>query len=355
MDYPSLHLGLFSTLSASQRSALAAQLRQVVDAGFRWSLSEDLEADAVFIDPSLCAISRGQHSPTSPSQALQLHIQLGMGSFASILLERWHTPTLIALPAQHLQDLQGQEQFFWINTDTPHNQSLLDALHQITVRMRYERILYALGQGMQEQQSAVLAERGHSSAKVWQVLDEEQLMAILDPAMMDLYFNPHADPTRMRHWQWHKRPAGAASSLPARFVHCSGDEALWEFAMRSPDVALEPEFERGTLRLLRRPNVRPSLLRQRHTRLFTMLSQAQSTMGDLRSSQAPHLLRDLYALSLCACLQAPKTESPSVWGSLLDTVLPRKPEGRSFSSSGLGSLFSSRPPVSDSSFSESAF
>ncbi len=44
MDYPSLHLGLFSTLSASQRSALAAQLRQVVDAGFRWSLSEDLEA-----------------------------------------------------------------------------------------------------------------------------------------------------------------------------------------------------------------------------------------------------------------------------------------------------------------------
>ena len=331
---PVLHLGVFGVFNAQERMTLAQQVHSCLEAGFRWQISHTLDADALFLAGGSCHL----HGPAANNQ-LQLSIDLGQDKTHQLALAHWHTPTLIGLPAQEqVQALPAP--FLPVDGWQQRSQGLHDTLRSVTQAMRYERVLYALGAGMLRERDLVFSELGQKNAHVLHIYDLHHLAAVLIPEKQQILFSTEADSVRSHAWGWCRRPAAAAESKPPHFLKVSFEEALWSYAMRTPYLQSPETFVQEGLAFARRPDVRPSMLRQRHAVLFQRLNSNsdaifQKLQNPAHRVQLPEVLqRDLYALHLCGCLLAhvPQNLMHGVVGRIRDwthgLVLQRQAQKR---------------------------
>ena len=296
MHHPTLTIRPIG-FDAEAYDAVTAKLESTVTAGFQWQITNSPETDATIVQGKSCNL---EHAGTPHAE---LVIALGDGSFESILLGQIGCPILLLLPASEL--LLAQQCFIPVTFSD--KDCCKDSLNTITQVLRYERVLYALGAGLVEQ-GLLAAEDDRSGSRNLHVQDEQhQLIAVLDLARMQAYFNPQADPSTAATWEWHKRPS-SANDYPEHFVQTTAEEALWEYAMRAPAPALPARYLHAGIRLARLPEVRPSMLRLRHASLFESLGKDGFVLAEdlsTRNGAYPEYLeRDLYALHLCGCLDS---------------------------------------------------
>ena len=303
MTHPTLHIRPVG-FDAKALISVKRQLESCVIAGFQWQVTHSPETDATIVQGKNCTL---EHAGTPHAE---LVIALPDGGFESILLGQVGCPILLLLPASEL--LQAQTCF--IPVQLRDRDCCKDSLNTITQVLRYERVLYALGAGLVEQ-GLLTAEDDRGGRRNLHVQDEQhQLIAVLDLARMQAYFNPQADPSTAATWEWHKRPS-SASDYPEHFVQTTAEEALWEYAMRLPTPELPARYLHAGIKLARLPQVRPSMLRLRHSSLFDSLSQNDFVLAEELSTREgaypEHLERDLYALHLCGCLNSQSEQEPS--------------------------------------------
>ena len=316
MSHPTLFIRAVG-FDAHERSSLKAQIEPSVTAGFQWKIIHGPETDATIVHGKNCTL---EHAGTPHAE---LVVAQPDGGFESILLGQIGCPILLLLPAS--EELQAQACFLPITSSD--KDCCKDALNTIAQVLRYERVLYALGAGLVEQQLLTM-EDDRGSRRNLHVQDEEhQLVAVLDLGRMQAYFSPQADPSKAATWQWRKRPS-SANDYPEHFVQTTAEEALWEYAMRMPAPELPARYLHAGINLARLPQVRPSMLRLRHTSLFESLSQDGFVLAEDLSTRhgayPAHLERDLFALHLCGCLNSQSSNAHSgipAWLASLRTLI----------------------------------
>ena len=316
MSHPTLYIRPVG-FDAKALISVTRQLESCVTAGFQWKVTHSPETDATIVQGKSCTL---EHAGTPHAE---LVIAQPDGGFESILLGQIGCPILLLLPASEL--LQAQACF--IAFQLRDTDCCKDSLSTITQVLRYERVLYALGAGLVEQQLLTM-EDDRGSRRNLHVQDEEhQLVAVLDLGRMQAYFNPQADPGKAATWQWHKRPS-SANDYPEHFVQTTAEEALWEYAMRAPAPELPARYLHAGIQLARLPQVRPSMLRLRHSSLFDSLSKDGFVLAEALSTREgaypAYLERDLFALHLCGCLNSQSSNAHSgipAWLASLRTLI----------------------------------
>ena len=303
MSHPTLYIRPVG-FDAKALVAVTAQLESCVSAGFRWQTTLSPETDATIVQGASCTL---EHAGTPHAE---LVIALADGGFESILLEQIGCPILLLLPAS--EQLLAQSCLVPVSFND--KECCKDALNTITQVLRYERVLYALGAGLVEQ-DLLATEDDRGGRRNLHVQDEQhQLIAVIDLGTMQAYFNPQTDPSKAKSWEWHKRPS-SANDYPQHFVQTTAEEALWEYAMRTPTHRLPNRYMHSGINLTRLPQVRPSMLRLRHTNLFESLSQDGFVLAEDLSTREgaypEHLERDLFALHICDCLNSQSNNAPS--------------------------------------------
>ena len=328
MNHPTLYLRPVG-FDAQACAALEQQLESCVTAGFQWEITLHPETDVSLVLGDKCTLDY-EGTPHA-----ELVVTLPNGGFESILLEQIGSPILLQLPASEV--LQAQTCF--IPVDHHNTSQFKKALSTVAHALRYERVLYALGACL-FQQNLLTTEDDGAGRRNLHVQDEQhQLIALINLGHRQIYFSPQTDPSQVQDWQVYKRPS-SANEYPEHFVQVTLEEALWEYAMRTPTPDLPSRYLHAGISLARRPQVRPSLLRLRHASLFDRLNQDTPVLAEDLSrhngTYAEYLKRDLFALHICGCLNSQSNASPSsipAWVGNLRTLIrggqsKRSPSGK---------------------------
>ena len=312
MNHPTLTIRPIG-FDAEAYDAVTAKLESCVTAGFKWQIINSPETDATIVQGKSCTL---EHAGTPHAE---LVITLADGSFESILLGQIGCPILLLLPASEL--LLAQPCFIPVTLGD--KDCCKDSLNTITQVLRYERVLYALGAGLVAHDQMTTEEEGDFRRNLHVQDEDHQLVAVINLGSMQAYFNPSADPSKAKTWEWNKRPP-SANEHPQHFVQTTVEEMLWEYAMRAPTLKLPKRFLHAGIRLARPPEVRPSMLRLRHASLFESLGKDGFVLAEDLSPRdgayPEYLERDLFALHLCGCLNGKSNKAPSGIPALLGSL-----------------------------------